>query len=92
MDFNIVEDIFSVSELKRNTNSVIKQVHKTGRPVILTVNGRAEAVVLDAVEYEKHMSAFELMPLLIEAEEDIKKKDVKEVKKFFNEFRRERNI
>ena len=92
MGVNIVEDIFSVSELKRNTNAVIKQVHKTGRPVILTVNGRAQAVVLDAAEYEKQISAFELMHLLIEAEDNIKERDTKEARSFFKELRREKNI
>ncbi len=48
---SITEDILSITELKRNTNSILKQLHNTGRPVILTVNGKAEAVFIDAGEY-----------------------------------------
>ena len=60
MALSITEDIRSITELKRNTNDVIKHAHKTKRPVVLTVNGKAEAVVLDAGEYEKMASAFSL--------------------------------
>ncbi len=57
----ITEDIKSITELKRNTNSVIDQVQKTKRPVVLTVNGKAKAVLLDAKEYEKISSAFQML-------------------------------
>jgi prevent-host-death family protein len=53
MDINITDDIKSITDLKRDTNKILKQVHDTGRPVVLTVNGKAEAVLLDAKEYEK---------------------------------------
>ena len=53
MAIKITEDIRSITDLKRSTNSVLEQIHKTKRPVVLTVNGKAEAVLLDAKEYEK---------------------------------------
>jgi prevent-host-death family protein len=45
MAISITEDIRSITELKRNTNAVLEQIHKTKRPVILTVNGKAETVI-----------------------------------------------
>ena len=53
MSLVITEDIRSITELKRKTNSILEQIHRTKRPVVLTVNGKAEAVLLDAKEYEK---------------------------------------
>ncbi len=92
MTLSITEDIRSITDLKRNTNSVLEQIHKTKRPVVLTVNGKAEAVLLAAPEYEKMASAFNLLKLLIPAEEDISNNHFKEANNFFKEFKREKNI
>jgi len=92
MSISITEDIRSITDLKRNTNSVLDQIHKTKRPVILTVNGKAEAVLVDAKEYEKITNAFDLLKLLAPAEEDIKEGRYSEVKDFFQEFKRGKEI
>jgi len=92
MSISITEDIRSITDLKRNTNSVLDQIHKTKRPVILTVNGKAEAVLVDAKEYEKITNAFNLLKLLAPAEEDIKEGRYSEVKDFFQEFKRGKEI
>ena len=92
MTLSITKDIRSITDLKRNTNSVLEQIHKTKRPVVLTVNGKAEAVLLGANEYEKIASAFNLLKLLIPAEEDIKNKQYKEARNFFEEFKRDKKI
>ena len=82
MTISITEDIRSITELKRNTNSVLDQIHKTKRPVILTVNGK----------YEKITNAFNLLKLLAPAEEDIKEGRYTEAKDFFKEFKRGKEI
>ena len=92
MSISITEDIRSITDLKRNTNSILDQIHKTKRPVILTVNGKAEAVIVDAKEYEKITNAFNLLKLLAPAEEDIKEGRYSEVKDFFQEFKRDKEI
>jgi prevent-host-death family protein len=92
MTLSITEDIRSITDLKRNTNSVLDQIHKTKRPVVLTVNGKAEAVILDAKEYEKITRAFTLLKLLVPAEEDINAGRYREAKDFFKEFKRAKKI
>ena len=92
MAISITDDIHSITDLKRNTNVILGQVHKTGRPVVLTVNGKAEAVLLDAQEYQKMVSAFKLMQFLKPAEEEIKTGKTKEARAFFKEFRHEKKI
>lgn len=83
MTLSITEDIRSITDLKRNTNSVLEQMHKNKRPVVLTVNGKAEAVLLNAKEFEKITSAFNLLKLLVPAEEDIRDGRYKNAKAFF---------
>lgn len=58
MTVNIKEDVLSITELKKNTHKILKQIRSTHRPVALTVNGNAEAVLIDAVQYEKMVQAF----------------------------------
>lgn len=92
MTLSITEDIRSITDLKRNTNSVLEQIHKTKRPVVLTVNGKAEAVLLSAGEYEKIANAFNLLKLLVPAEEDINNNRYKEARDFFKEFKCDKKI
>lgn len=92
MTLSITEDIRSITDLKRNTNSILEQIHKTKRPVVLTVNGKAEAVLLAAKEYEKIANAFNLLKLLIPAEEDISNNRYTEARSFFKEFKRGKKI
>ena len=48
-----VADIFSLSDFQRTTREHIRRLRETGRPEVLTVNGRAELVVYDAAAYQE---------------------------------------
>ena len=50
---DIANDIHSLSHFKRKTAEVMKRMKKTGNPVVLTVNGKAEVVVQDAAAYQR---------------------------------------
>lgn len=92
MSFNLSEDIRSVTDLKRHTREILQQVHKTGRPVVLTVNGRADAVLLDAKTYEKHLRAFNLARLLAEGEADVSAGRVRKASSVLREFKNAHKI
>jgi len=53
MEIDLSKDIRSLTDFKRQTTSLVKRMKKTGHPVVLTVNGRAELVVQDAESYQK---------------------------------------
>ncbi len=46
------QDIQPVSEFRANTAATLKRARDTGRPVLLTQNGRAAAVLLDVDLYQ----------------------------------------
>mgnify|MGYP000993031214 CR=1 FL=1 len=48
-----LSDIFSLSDFQRNTKKHLQRLKKNGRPGVLTVNGKAEVVVIDAATYEQ---------------------------------------
>ena len=68
----VKEDIRPISYVKTNTADVLKQVNKTHRPMYITQNGEAKAVVLDSSTYENMKDALALMKLINQSEENIK--------------------
>ncbi len=86
MPISIVEDIKPVSELKMNTKEIFNQLHATKRPIIITVNGKPDVVLLDANEYEAQLKLLNLKILLDEAENDIRNNRIRSADDFFSEF------
>lgn len=56
---NLDRDINSLSNFKRNTPEFLRQLKKTGQPVVLTINGKAEIVVQDTGSYQKLLEVAE---------------------------------
>ena len=46
-------EIGSLTDFTRNADEAIERLKETGQPQVLTVNGRAEAVVLDVASYQR---------------------------------------
>ena len=86
MSLNPSEDIRSVTDLKRNTKEILNQVHRTKRPVVLTVNGKADAVLMDTKTYEKYLMAANMARLLARAEEDISAGHTRPIRSFLKDF------
>jgi len=53
------EDIGSLTEFQRNAQAHLKRLKRTGRPELLTVNGRAEVVIQSASAYQKLIESLE---------------------------------
>ena len=51
--FDIKKDIQAMTTFRRNPAKFMKHLKKTKKPLVLTVNGRAEAVVQDAEAYQR---------------------------------------
>lgn len=50
---DVTQDIHSMTTFKRNSSGLMKRMRKTGRPLVLTVKGKAEAIVMDASAYQE---------------------------------------
>ena len=50
---DITKDIQSLTTFRRRSGDFMKQLRKSKRPVVLTVKGRAAAVVQDAESYQR---------------------------------------
>lgn len=52
-------DISSLTDFRRNASETVKRLKETGRPQILTVNGKAELVVQDVASYQRMIDALD---------------------------------
>ncbi|MBI4767070.1 MAG: type II toxin-antitoxin system Phd/YefM family antitoxin [Deltaproteobacteria bacterium] len=87
MTLSISQDIKSVSDLKKKTNEIFKQMHDTGRPIIVTVNGRPDAVLLDVEVFENKLKSLNLGLLLTEAEGDVREHRTRKARAFLKELK-----
>jgi prevent-host-death family protein len=92
---DITKDIQSLTTFRRRSGDFLKQLRKSKRPVVLTVKGKAAAVVQDADAYQKLL---DVAALAYEDEgirqglEDVKKGRVRPAREFFEEFEAKHGI
>ena len=65
---DITSDIQSLTTFRRSSGDFMKLLKKTKRPVVLTVNGKAAAVVQDAEAYQRLLN----IAARADVEEDIR--------------------
>jgi len=91
----LTRDIQSLSTFKRDTAKIVRQLKKTGQPVVLTVNGKAQLVVQDAESYQKLLEAQDRMEAIEGIKrglESMKRNAGKPAEQFFREFFAEKGI
>jgi len=92
MQMSPLEDIRSITDLKRNTREILDHIHASGRPVFLTMNGRSDSVIMDVKVWERYLRAGNMARLLAPPEREIAEGKTQPVHDFFQEFRRARDI
>jgi prevent-host-death family protein len=53
MDMDFERDIRPITDFKRNTPAILRQLKKTGEPMVLTNKGKPEAVVMSPGTYRE---------------------------------------
>lgn len=56
-----VKDIHSLTDFTRNTKEMVGQIKKSKKPLLLTVNGKAEVIVQDALAYQELLHHIETL-------------------------------
>ncbi|MCX6995752.1 MAG: type II toxin-antitoxin system Phd/YefM family antitoxin [Kiritimatiellaeota bacterium] len=67
----IKEDIRPVTYLKSKAADLLTQINTTHRPVVITQNGAARAVLQDPESYEQMRRAVGLLKLVAQGEADV---------------------
>ncbi|MBA1419895.1 MAG: type II toxin-antitoxin system Phd/YefM family antitoxin [Epsilonproteobacteria bacterium] len=74
-----------ITYLKSRASDVLKQINETHRPMIITQNGEAKAVIQDPKSYENMRNTISMLKLLSFAEEDIRKDNLLDETEVFAE-------
>ena len=86
---DITKDIQSLTTFRRRSGDFMKQLQKSKRPVVLTVKGKAAAVVQDAGAYQRLLdiaAGTEAGEGIRQGLENVKEGKVRSAREFFDEF------
>ena len=92
---NITEDIQALTTFRNNSAAFLRRLKKTKRPVVLTVNGKAAAVVQDAEAYQRLLdlaARADVNEAIRQGLEDVAKGRTRPVREVFNSFRRDHGV
>jgi len=65
------QDVKPLSEFRANVSTLVQQVRRTKRPLVLTQRGHSAAVLLDVTEYEHLLEEVETLRDIHAAERQI---------------------
>lgn len=82
---NSKDDIRPISYIKSNAANVLSQVNETHRPVYITQNGEAKAVLLDTESYESMQKTIGILKLIAMGEKDVREGRITEQSEFFSD-------
>jgi prevent-host-death family protein len=92
---DITRDIQALTTFRNHSAAFLQQLKKTQRPVILTVNGKAAAVVQDAAAYQRLLdiaAQADAEEGIRQGREDLAKGRVSPAREALKAFRREHGI
>ena len=89
---DIANDIRSLSDFKRNTSELLDRLKKSGNPLVLTINGKAEVVVQTAEAYQELLERVETVEGIQRGLADVKGGRAKPARDVFNRLRRKHGI
>jgi prevent-host-death family protein len=92
MPLSLTDDVKTVSEVKQNLRAVLGQIKETGRPVVVTVNGKPDAVLIDVETYERKLRSLNLVGLLAEGERDVQGGRTRPASAFLRDLKRAKKI
>ena len=85
---SLQESIRPSADLRNHYNEISKLCRDNREAVIITVNGRGDTVSLGYEEYCRLKSRLELLEMLTEADEDVKRGRTAPIKETFDDLRK----
>jgi prevent-host-death family protein len=92
---DITKDIQPLTTFRNNSVKFMRRLKKTRRPIILTVNGKPEAVVQSAAEYQRLLdlaAAADAREGIRQGLEDVREGRTRPAKEVFEEMRHKYRI
>ena len=78
-----------VSWIKENATQMIRDIEESGKPVVITQNGKAKAVVLDIHRYDELQESLALLRMLATSTDQMNAGQYRPADELFDELERE---
>ncbi len=92
---DITKDIQSLTTFRRKSGDFMRQLKKSKRPMVLTVKGRAQAVVQDAEAYQRLLdiaARADAQEAIRQGLDDVTHGRTRPAKQVFDEIRRRHDV
>ncbi|MFZ0950678.1 MAG: type II toxin-antitoxin system Phd/YefM family antitoxin [Candidatus Sulfotelmatobacter sp.] len=92
---DITKDIHSLTTFRRKSGEFMKQLKKSKRPVVLTVKGKAAAIVQDAEAYQRLLDVAaraDAREGIRQGLEEARKRKTQPAREFFDKFEAEHGL
>jgi len=84
---DLLEDIKPISAFRANAAALIRQAANTGRPVVITQNGRSAAVLVDVRSYQQMTDDLQLLQEILQSRQEVAAGAVREHSEVMDELR-----
>ena len=81
---------YSLTDFQRNARTYIESINETHEPMLLTVNGKVQAVLVDPVSYqqaEEQLERARLVAAIREGEQAVREGRTRSAEKVFDELK-----
>jgi prevent-host-death family protein len=87
-----LREIYSLTDFQRNAKQYIERTKETQKPIVLTVNGKAEVVVQDAHAYQQLLEYAETVAAIRKGIEEFERGQGKPAQEALEELRAKHGI
>ena len=81
------EAVMPISEVKANASKLIGEISLRRRPVVITLNGRAKAVVQDVESYEETQESLAMLKIIAQGRDAVRQGRMKPLRQAFDDVR-----
>ena len=72
MVVNIIEDIIPITKVRDQLGSVVDHARETKRPIVVTQNGSAAVVIIDAAQYQREQEECDYLRAILAGEDAVR--------------------
>lgn len=92
MNLSITEDFHPLADLRDQPLDLAEQARSTGRPVVVTRDGKPDVIIVSAEAFQRQLRLANLALLLAEAEADVRQGRTRGAREFFQDLRRGKKV
>ena len=68
---NLSDSITPITQLKQRSAELIRQVRESGKPIVITQNGKAAAVLQDVATWQRQQDALAMLKLVVQGSAEL---------------------